>query len=215
MLAYSPPLPLVIDYLHHVRIITAKDEEGILLAFKHRDRLRHIQLSARDPLWEGLVAANDDEGSFPMLEYLYISHLSTPFSNWSLPSTLYAPRLRHLTLHYFPFPIIGSPFLAGLITLELILIHPTADFGPNELWQQLSLMPQLETLRIYFDDVFSDEGAEWQSLQTPLSMHVTLPNLRSFTFQGPLVYTTFVLPQITMPLLKDVEIIPSGPAPLV
>jgi len=207
MLAHSPPLPLVIDHIHNYRNITAEDEEGIHLAFKHRDRLRHVQLQVWDPpLWEGLFAADDDAEGLPMLEYLYIEPLATPDpdSNWSLPSTLRAPRLRHLALHYFVFPI-GSP---GLVTLILNLIRPSADFGPNELLQQLSLMPQLETLRIDFDSPFSDEGVEGQSLQIPLSTHVTLPNLRSFMFEGPLVYMKLVLPRITTPLLKDAEVIP-------
>jgi len=207
MLAHSPPLPLVIDHIHNVRSITAEDEEGILIAFKHRDRLRHIQLQAWDPLWEGLFAANDDSERLPRLEYLYIEPLLAPDSNWSLPSTLRAPRLRHLTLHYFAFPI-GSPLLAHLVTLELYWIYPSANFGPNELLQQLSLMPHLETLRIRFQEPFSDQGVEGQLLQIPLSTHVTLPNLRSFLFDGPLVYMKLVLPRITAPLLKDAEITP-------
>ena len=205
MLAHSPPLPLVIDHLYPINNITAEDEEGIHLAFKHRDRLRHIQLQAWDPLWEGLIAANDE--GLPMLEYLYIEPLVAPDSNWSLPSTLCAPRLRHLTLHCFAFPI-GSPLLAGLVTLELCRISPSVDFGPNELLQQFSLMPRLETLRINFGGPFSDQGVEGQSLQIPLSTHVTLPNLRSFMFEGPLVYMKSVLPRITTPLFKDAEITP-------
>ena len=209
MLAHSPPLPLVIDHIHNVRGpgITAEDEEGILVAYKHRDRLRHVQLQAWDPVWEGLFAADDDSEGLPRLEYLYIEPLAAPDSNWSLPSTLCAPRLRHLTLHHFAFPI-ESPSLAGLVTLTLNLIHPPVNFGPNELLQQLSLMPQLETLRIDFDSPFSDQGVEGQSLQIPLSTRVTLPNLRSFMFEGPLVYMKLVLPRITTPLLKDAEIIP-------
>ena len=212
VLAHSPPLPLVIDYLLRVRVVTAEDEEGILLAFKHRHRLRHIQCEAWSPLWEGLVAAANDDAGLPMLEYLCISSQFAPISIRSLPSTLYAPRLRHLTLHYFFFPI-GCSSLAGLVTLALHLIYPPldSDFGPNELLQQLSLMPRLETLRIHLTESFS--VVEGQSLHIPLSTPVTLPSLLSFAFKSPLPYTKLVLPRIAMPLLKDVEITPFGFAP--
>ncbi|KAH9981950.1 hypothetical protein BJV74DRAFT_58499 [Russula compacta] len=39
MLAHSPPLPLIIDHFHPAREITAEDEEGIILALQHHDRM--------------------------------------------------------------------------------------------------------------------------------------------------------------------------------
>ena len=177
MLAHSPPLPLIID---HLRLggITALDEE-ILLALKHRDRVRRIRFGVQAPplLLERLIAAIDKE--FPMLEYLYIFPVFVPCSNWSLPSTLCAPQLRHLKLFQFTFPI-RCPLPAGLVTLSLKLIHPSADCSPNELLEQLSHLPQLETLQITFDLPISDRGVERQLLQMPLSTHATLPSLRSF-----------------------------------
>ena len=68
MLTHSPPLPLIIDYLHVVTNITAEDKEGILLALKHRDRVRRIRLRAFVISLERLVAAIEE--GFPMLEYL-------------------------------------------------------------------------------------------------------------------------------------------------
>src|SRR6266436_9250785 len=41
MLAHSPPLPLTIDY--QGTDITAKDEEGVVLALEQRDRVRRIR----------------------------------------------------------------------------------------------------------------------------------------------------------------------------
>ena len=206
MLAQSPPLPLTIDHLYGIN--TAEDDEGVLLALKHRDRVRRIRFQVLSPLsLEELMAAIDEK--FPMLEYLYIEPLLPSDSNWSLPSKFCAPNLRHLVLSDFAFPI-GCPLLVDLVTLSLKLITPSANFGPSELLQQLSLMPQLETLRITFDPRLSDEDVEEQLLQIPLSTLVTLPNLRSFVFKSPLPYMNSVLPRITMPLLKcaDIEVIP-------
>jgi len=206
MLAHSPPLPLIIDHLQSGDI-TALDEEGILLALKRSDRVRRIRFEAQGPVpsLERLIVAIDK--GFPMLEYLYIHPHFIPVSGWSLPSTLCAPQLRHLELFGFTFPI-GCPLPGGLVTLSLERICPSVNFGPNELLQQLSLMPQLETLGIAFDSPPSDLEVEGKLLQTPLSTHVTLPNLRSFMFKGPLTYIKSVLPQITMPFLEVAEIIP-------
>jgi hypothetical protein len=45
MLAHSPPLPLVIDYEDDGEdtVITAEDEEAIILALEQRDRVRRIR----------------------------------------------------------------------------------------------------------------------------------------------------------------------------
>jgi len=44
MLAYSPPFPLFINLNTEIYHPTAEDEEGILLALQHRDRVRRIRL---------------------------------------------------------------------------------------------------------------------------------------------------------------------------
>jgi hypothetical protein len=44
ILAHSPPLPLVIDYLDGDRNITAEDGEGIFLSLEQPDRIRCIRV---------------------------------------------------------------------------------------------------------------------------------------------------------------------------
>ena len=214
MLAHSPPLPLVIDHVHDFRDIAAEDEEGILLALKHRDRIRCIRFRVYGPQavpsLKRIIEAID--GGFPMLEYLYIQLMLTSL-NWSLPSTLCTPQLRYLGLAELPFPI-GYPLPAGLVTLWIESITPSANFGPNELLQQLSLVPQLKTLRITFDSFFSDQDIEGKLSQTPSSTHITLPNLRWFIFKVPFTYMKSVLPRIAMPFLKVAEFgLPPPPHP--
>jgi len=203
MLAHSPPLPLIVDHIPVVEENPAEMEERILLALKHRDRIRRIRLQAQDAPPKWVIEAIDKE--FPLLEYLHIGPITPLVINLSLPSTLRAPRLRHLVLHNFIFPI-GSPFLAGLVTLSL-QCTPSADFSPNELLQQLSIMPHLETLRIRFYPALSNQDVERQLLHIPLSTHVTLPTLHWFGFEGPSAYMEAVLPRVTVPLLKVTEII--------
>ena len=44
MVAYSPSLPLAIDYVDQDREIAQEDEEGILFALQRRRRIRRIRL---------------------------------------------------------------------------------------------------------------------------------------------------------------------------
>jgi hypothetical protein len=63
MLAHSPPLPVIIYSWDEDRKTTAEDEEGVLLALKHYDRVGHIRL---------VMPASTCHGDepFPILERL-------------------------------------------------------------------------------------------------------------------------------------------------
>ena len=204
MLAHSPPFPLIID---HQLGSNSAVEDIILLALKHRDRVQRIRFWAYVTLPEKVMEAIDEE--FLLLEYLYIRPpimtMLSPNSNLSLPSTLQAPHLRHLVLFRYAFPM-GSPFLAGLVTLSLQDVNPSASLGPNELLQQLSLMSHLETFVITFHPALSSQDANGESWQIPLLTECILPNLRWFGFEGRSAYMEAVLPRITMPLLRVTEI---------
>jgi len=74
ILAHSPPIPLIIDHIHTFETITVEDQKGILLALTHRDCVRLIRLRMHVSSLTRLIAAID--GAFPLLEYLYIQHLT-------------------------------------------------------------------------------------------------------------------------------------------
>ena len=206
MLAHSPPLPLIIDY--RARDITAEDEEeGIILALQHRNRVRRIRLRIPIPSLQKVLLAIDDE--FPILEHIYIVPLAKHDMRLILPKTFQAPHLRRLLLSNFAIPI-RSPLLTttvGLVALSLEWIHPSAYFRPNDLLQRLSLMPQLELLAIGFHSPVPNREVEIQLLDTPTMTHITLPNLRWFLFEGVSIYLEALLPRMTTPLLKQLEII--------
>ena len=126
MLADSPPLPLIIDDVDHSDSITIQDEEGILLALRHRNRVRCIRLDFPVPKLHRLVMVSEDE--FPILEYLFLGPPSRQHMGLKLSESLRAPHLRHLVLWNFAFPV-RSPLLMtsmGLVTLSLDLISPSA-----------------------------------------------------------------------------------------
>ena len=130
VLAHSPSLPLIIDHMNG-DLMNPNDEFGILLALQHRDRLRRIRLHIPLPSLRNIVAAMNDE--FPILEFLYIMPTTQYHPNLRLPDTFQGPRLCHLVLKWFAFPI-GSPLLAtaaGLVTLTLELIYPSVPFHPH------------------------------------------------------------------------------------
>ena len=207
MLAHSPPLPLDLDYFNEDVEIAAEDEEGAILALKQYDRVRRVHLFMPATSLKKLIVAMDDE--YPILEYLIVS---TPFDDESsicqFPETLQAPNLRHLYLDGFALPI-GSRLLTtavGLVTLCLVMVHPSTYFHPNILLRWLSFMPQLETLLVFFSFPVPNRGVERQLTHTPITTPITLLNLHYFVFRGVGTYLEALAHRITAPRLEKLRI---------
>jgi len=206
MLAHSPLFPLIIDYDYQNHDLTVGDEDGIMLALQHRDRLRSICLSMPISSLQKLIAAMGDE--FPMLQYLRIEPLTRRNTQLILPTTFEAPHLRHLILNHFASPI-GSILLTtavGLVTLTLWWIHPSTYPPINHLLQTLSLLHRLETLEIGFRSPISMRVIQRQLLHMPIVTHVTLPDLHWFAFRGISAYLEALLPQMITPVLKTLNV---------
>jgi len=207
MLEHSPPLPLIIDYVDHSDSIATEDEEGIMLALKHHDRVRRICLDIPIPNLQQIIMALEDE--LPILEFLFIAPTTKLNASLVLPKSLRAPHLRHLKLSNFAFPI-GSPLLTtsmSLNTLSLDWMSPPVYFHPNDLVHRLSQMPQLEILRIVFDSPVPNRDVRRELLRRPRTTQVTLPNLRSFGFKGASAYLEALLPCMTAPLLATLRVL--------
>ena len=207
MLAQSPPLPLVVGYFLKNRLLTTKDEEGIILALKQRDRVRRVRLYNVGTILQKLIVAMDEE--YPILEYLYIMRpLNDNSTILRFPGTLQAPHLRQLILQGFAHPI--GPWLlmtaVGLVTLDLAMVHPSTYFDPNTLLQWISLMPHLETLKIHFELSAPNRDVERQLIQTPIIAPITLSNLHVLYFRGVSAYLEAVVHRITTPRLEKLEI---------
>jgi hypothetical protein len=208
MLAHSPPLLLVIDYLDD-HDITPEDEEGILLALQQRDRVRRIRLEIPALTLQRFLVLMDKE--FPMLEYLFIAPTSTFDSDMRLvlPETFQALHLRHLILADFTFSI-KSPLLSntmGLVTLSLVGLHSPGYFHPNDLFQRLSMMPYLETLMIDFHSPVPHRDIKWQLRSRPITTDIiTLPSIRWLSFWGTSDYLEAILPSIVTPFLEKLDI---------
>ncbi|KAF8489539.1 hypothetical protein F5888DRAFT_1161275 [Russula emetica] len=202
MLAYSSPLPLTVDYSSKDGI-TAEDEEGVLLALEQRHRVRHLRLVLPVRNLQKLVMAID--GEFPILEYLIVDSSPKYGTVLELPETLQAPLLRHLALRGFACPIQSRllPTAVSLVTLCLVLKHPSAYFQPNVLLQWISSMPQLKSLVIHFTFPVSNRLVGRQLTHAPITIHITLPYLRFFWFKGVSAYLEAVVCRITTPRLEN------------
>ena len=212
MLAHSPPLPLIIDHLDEHDHVNAKDEEGIVLALRHRDRLRRIRLVKAVPVLKRLIRVLN--GKYSILEHLYITdqQYSRPIINFNtelnFAESFRAPQIRCLALMNFAIPI-GSPLLTtmeNIVTLDLSMIPRSVYFRPNALLHRLSLMPQLEILGIFHNSDRPTHDLKSQLLRTTITTRITLPNLRRFGFQGANAYLEALLPWITMPLLERLQV---------
>jgi hypothetical protein len=206
MLANSPPLPLTVDYGSEDDGITAEDEEGILLALEQRHRVRHLRLFFPVRDMRRLVMAIDEE--FPILEHLIMHSTLRDNIALMLPETLQTPNIRHLMLGGFACPIRPRlhPTAANLVALFLLINHQSAYFQPNVLLQWISFIPQLDRLEIAFSFPVPNRDVERQLTHTPITTHVTLPNLRFFGFRGVRAYLEAVLCRITTPRLERLHI---------
>jgi hypothetical protein len=205
MLAHSPHLPLTVDYRGEDGI-SADDEGGILLALEQRHRVRHLRLDVPVQILQKLVMAIDEE--FPILEYLILGPPVKDNTALMLPETLQAPNLHHLTLCCFTCPIRSRlhPTAPSLVTLFLIINHQSAYFQPNVLLQWILFMPQLESLAIVFTFPVPNRDVERQLTHTPITTHITLPNLRVFWFRGVSAYLEAVVCRITTPRLESLQV---------
>ena len=207
MLAHSPPLPLVVGYFTGGRQLTTEGEEGIILALKQRDRVRRVRLNKSVAIMQKLLVAKDEE--YPILEYLYIMLPTKDNSSvLTIPEALQAPNLRQLTLRGFALPM-GSRLLAtavGLLTLNLVVVHPSTYFHPDTLLQWILLMPHLEALDIYYKFSIPNRDVERQLTHTPIIAPIVLPNLRHFHFHGVSTYLEALVHRIITPRLEDLSI---------
>ncbi|KAI0275819.1 hypothetical protein BGY98DRAFT_990019 [Russula aff. rugulosa BPL654] len=130
------------------------------------------------------------DGEFPILECLYLKIPNARYMNWEPPRTFRAPCLRQVVLSNIICPLqslLLAP-AAGLVTLSLTEIGELDKFSPNDLLQRLSLMPQMQMMRL------------------PIRTHVELPYLRRFLFNGTSAYLGALLPHISTPPLEKLQI---------
>jgi len=210
MLSHSPSLPLIIDYDGR-QPLSAKDEEGALLALHKHDYVRFIHLCASTTTLDKLLAAMN--GPFPLLDDLGLcTEPSDPSADDSdklgyprLPQSFQAPHLRQLDLTRVGDVIeVGLPLLASLTSLvDLILVGiPASSYlSLDYLVLRLSLMPKLGFIDLVFEFHIPSDDIAREPIHSPNVKQISLPNLTGIFFEGPSSYLEGLAAQITAPRL--------------
>ncbi|KAH9979357.1 hypothetical protein BGW80DRAFT_1557043 [Lactifluus volemus] len=204
MLSQYPHFPIAIFYNENLHEMTKNDEEGALFALSHsdhRDRVYRISLTMPHHKLEKFTVAMS--GQFPTLERLDIGSSTPEGSKLILPQSFDAPNLRHLDIRRIELSI-QSPLLKiargiRLVFLRLEDVPRFAYFLPSYILTQLSSMPQLETLMIVSHN---SPLPNHEVVDTPTMAHVTLPNLRVFSFRGFGAYLEDLLSRMNAPALS-------------
>ena len=201
-------LPLVIVYRPgtiYLRKNTLDDEDNIVAALTHADRIHHVDIYATSSLFREVTTVM--RKSFPVLTHLELTWDQDDFQPFpSLPQGFLggsAPCLEYLYLCGVSFP--GLPLLlstGNLLTLRLNDI--VQSIPPETMVAGLAVLTRLKTLCIEFVSRTSqpDQGRSRSNHPMP----ITLPALTLFVYRGYSGYLEDLLALIDMPLVDTIAI---------
>ena len=199
-----PGLPIVVQYggAPSLRPPSLEDEDKVMAALKHSDRVHSLSLTVTSSLREKLFAI---ERPFSELEDLVL--LSREKVPLTLPSAFqWGLRLR--TLHLTGAAIPALPELlrpsTGLVDLQLHNIPQAGYFSPVAFVNTLSGMAELRLLSLHFLS-FSLQG----DLDSPprFRERVVLPTLTCLKYRGTTMYLDSFVARVDAPRLRDIDII--------
>ncbi|KAI9429269.1 hypothetical protein H4582DRAFT_2031305 [Lactarius indigo] len=193
-----PPFPIVINGFSRGSI-TPADEDNVIAALEHPDRVRYLKLDAAGPQLERVVTTMQEP--FPVLTHLQI--FSKGGNTPALPGGLLgrsAPRLRTIYFHSILYPTLPVLLLSAgdLVTLRLHNIPPTGYISPEAMVGGLAALPKLERFIIEFQSVTSRPDR----IRLPPATRIVLPALTSFEFKGASEYLEDLVARIDSPQLE-------------
>ena len=201
-------LPISISYPNlksppHRRLAN-EDEENVLAALKHPDRICEIDLSMSRQLASKSTVSMG--ASFPVLERLHFRSQDT-IRSLNIPIGFLGgstPQLRDIHLVSASFPTLPVLLLSSraLVSLQLDEIPNTGYFSPEELAISLSEMAQLKSLRLHFIPPNTHE----RSIDVTLPSRAILPSLTKFEFKGNCEYVEDLVSRIDAPALEQINV---------
>ncbi|KAH9034410.1 hypothetical protein EDB84DRAFT_1578182 [Lactarius hengduanensis] len=208
-----PPFPLVVNYGWVPMLTpapltaTPEDENNIIAALNHSDRVASISLTITNSLLENL-SRTVVSGPFSELEELVLlSGDNGDNVQLALPSSFrWGPRLRFLHSSRVAIPTLPQLLSTstGLVDLRLYDIPDIGYFSPYALADALSEMTQLQTLVLRFlsfPPSRNDLDFPPQSWK-----RVVLPVLTSLKYRGTSKYLDSLVARIDAPCLGDIHI---------
>ena len=200
-----PSFPIVVRCggSTHLKRPSPEEEDNIVAAFQHPNRIRSIELRLTSSLAEKLRTQVEE----PFLELEDLVILSQNSTQLVLPGTFrWGSRLRtlHSTKVAFSLPqlLSSSP---NLTDLQLHDIPRAGNFSPETLASALSGTTQLQTLSLRFLSPTSHHNHN--GVPPPASdERVFLPFLTRFKFRGTSNSLDKLTARIDAPCLSDIEI---------
>ena len=202
-LGYLPALPIVIQLPDYTK---ESDEDNIIAALEHPDRVRVVRLHVSCSLLEKMATVMQEP--FPALTNLFLERekledAPTPV----LPDAFLggcAPRLQKFYLDGIPFP--AAPMLLSLardlVDVDLRDISNTGYISPEDMVASLAVSPRLESLSFHLQPGASHPDR----ISLPPITRTVFPSLTSFFFDGPFKYFEYFVAQMDAPQLKRLEI---------
>jgi hypothetical protein len=198
-----PPFPITVDYCFPYWGMTHNDEDNLIAALEHPDRVRYFGLDITGSQLGKMVTLM--QVPFPILTHLkilsgrgYVSVFPTEFLGGS------APCLQNIRLNGIPFPTLPRLLLSAgdLVTLELLEI-PLNGYIPSEaMVASLAVLPRLAYLIIGFESATHRPNLT----HPPPITRPFLPALTSFEFRGASKYLEDLVAPIDAPQLNRIRV---------
>lgn len=204
-----PPFPIAIWYPRMNRTLLPKDEDNLIAALHHPDRVCEINFAVTSPLLERSIVLLREP--FPVLEHLRLRSRDSARRPLVLPNAFLggsAPRLRDIHLDGIAFPTLPHLLLTtrNLGSLQLEEIPRTNFFSPEMLVDGLSALTQLKSFKLHFvsPTPHFDQSSS-RSLATSLR-HNVLPALTEFRFRGASEYLEDLVARLDTPFLQQFSV---------
>ena len=201
-----PAFPITVDYTGFMGI-DPSEEDNLLAALEHSDRVHHLYLHIADKKPAKLAAAM--QKPFPMLTKLQLSRES--WTELALPQGFLggsAPRLQQLELEDIIFPELPNFLLStrDLVTLDLSRIPPQAYIPPETMVTCLAPMSRLTCLVIGFRSTFPSDQLD---VAPVTRARAVLPALVFIFLDCNIHYMEDLAARIDCPQLNRLELYPS------
>jgi len=202
-----PAFPIVIYYAHgYPRLtISPKDEDNIIAALEHPDRVCDVVVDATSSQLEKMAKLMREP--FPVLRYLSIC--SQDGNVLDLPSKFLgrsAPKLQYICLSSMAYPALPKLLLSAsdLVELKLHKIPQTGYISPKKMVRCLATLTRLKFLSIAFQSPPSRPNRI--PVVTRSKRRAVLPALTSLFFWGVREYLEDFAARINAPRLDSIDI---------
>lgn len=198
-----PDLPIILEYTYMEESITPNDEDNIIAALEHPDRVSFIALDLTCSLWEKIITVMQEP--FPELTYLCITSEGGNAPIFP-PKFLggHVPRVEELEMEGIPFPALPILLLSAsnLRRLYLSKIPPHSYISPEAMVACLATLPRLEVFSIEFQSATFHPNR----MDPPPITRAVLSALSHLTFRGASEYLEDLVARIDTPWMFNIFI---------